>query len=74
MHPDGFYAMALGQAERQAMTDPPPREGFYWISRGRGDPEVAQWDGEFWWRTGTEVPIHHDDWIEILSERLRPED
>jgi hypothetical protein len=42
------------------MTDPDDREaGFYWISIGGQEPEVAQWQTEWcqWLVAGRETPL-----------------
>lgn len=50
-----------------------PREiGFYWIYC-RGEPEVAEWNGVFWFTSseGLASPWP-DDEVRVVSERLLP--
>lgn len=49
------------------------QEGYYWIRVNGGEAQVAQWVGDLWWLTGSEVPVREGD-VEVVSELLRPED
>lgn len=46
------------------------KPGFYWISEGNADPEIASWTEGEWWIVGSEeaVPARQ---VKVLSERLR---
>lgn len=44
-------------------------EGYYWIQRHDDEPEPAEWDGSFWWRTGSDSGVS-DDQVTVLSARL----
>ncbi|MBL6458988.1 hypothetical protein JMJ55_27025 [Belnapia sp. T6] len=59
------------------MIDPDDREaGFYWISIGGQEPEVAQWQSEWcqWLVTGRERPLSDARSMEVvvLSSVLAP--
>ena len=44
--------------------------GFYWISEGGADPEVASWTDDAWWTPGSETAAP-TRLVTVLSERLR---
>lgn len=44
--------------------------GFYWISEGGADAEVASWADGAWWIVGSEEAVP-PQLVTVLSERLR---
>lgn len=42
--------------------------GFYWVKRAdrpREDLIVAEWDGDSWYRCGSELPYDRDEFTEV---------
>lgn len=47
-------------------------EGYYWIAGYNDHPEIARWDGLFWWFIGSDNEERYEDRVAVLSDRINP--